>query len=164
MTIHSYSHCPMKTDSGIVPRLLCATAALLVLACCMEASHAADMKLEAQLIWGTNDAQSPDPRHKPAEPGVQRKLKSLPFKFANYFEVNRQAFTVSPAATKRVTMSKECVISVKHLGDTKVEVQLFGRGEPVSRITQALPKGELLVIGGNAPNFTAWFVVLRQVD
>jgi hypothetical protein len=28
--------------------------------------------------------------------------------------------------------------------------------------TQALPKGETLVLGGNAPNATSWFVVLKQ--
>jgi hypothetical protein len=34
----------------------------------------------------------------------------------------------------------------------------------VGKITQALPKKELLVTGGNVPNFTAWFVVLKQAE
>ena len=61
-------------------------------------------------------------------------------------------------------MSKDCDVSVRNLGNSSVEVTLFGKGQPVGKFTQALPKGELLVTGGNAANFTAWFVVLRQAD
>lgn len=125
---------------------------------------AADLKLEAQLIWGTNDTKSPDPTHKAVDPDTQKKLKSLPFKWASYFEVNRQRFAVSGNATKKLSMSKECEILVRNCGTGSVEVTLFGKGERVGKITQALPKGELLVTGGNAANFTAWFVVLRQTD
>ncbi|MCX7722803.1 MAG: hypothetical protein N2379_07065 [Verrucomicrobiae bacterium] len=142
--------------------------ALVVIAVSTAAPQAVyaggERKLEAQLIWGTNEAESPDPNHKPAEPEVQRKLRSLPFKWTNYFEVNRVQFTVAQGRTNRVVMSKECEIAVRSLGDTVIEVTLFGKGERVGTITQALPKGELLVTGGNAPNFTAWFVVIRQID
>jgi hypothetical protein len=30
--------------------------------------------------------------------------------------------------------------------------------------TQALPKGEILVLGGNAPNASAWLVILKRID
>ena len=125
---------------------------------------AAELKLEAQLIWGTNDAKSPDPNHKPVDPDVAKKLKSLPFKWANYYEVTRKQFAVPESGVRSETMSKECEIQVKNLGKAVVELSLVGRGEHVGKITQALPKRELLVTGGNAPNFTAWFVVLKQVD
>ncbi len=125
---------------------------------------AGDLKLEAQLIWGTNDARSPNPRHKPVEADVARKLKSLPFKWANYFEVTRKQFVVPESGVSSEAMSKECEIRVKNLGKGIVELSLVGRGEHVGKITQALPKRELLVTGGNAPNFTAWFVVLKQAD
>ncbi len=141
---------------------------LLVVAVLLTAHTAlcaqGELKLEAQLIWGTNEAQSPDPNHKPVEPEVREKLRGLPFKWTNYFEVNRVQFAVAVGRTNRVAMSKECEIVVKNLGNAVIEVTLFGKGERVGTITQALPKGELLVTGGNAPNFTAWFVVLRQTD
>ena len=127
-------------------------------------ARAADLKLDVQLVWGTNDPQSPDPSHKPVGAATQKKLKSLPFKWANYFEVNRQHVVVPHASAKKVAMSKECEIHVKNLGNDNVEVVIFGKGERVGCIKQALPKGELLVAGGNAPNFTAWFVVLKQGD
>lgn len=121
-----------------------------------------DMKLQAQLIWGTNIPKSPDASHKPAEADVQRKLKSLPFRWDNYFEVNHQHFTVAKNADNKVAMSKDCEVSVKNLGNSVVEVSLFGKGQRVSKITQALPKGEMLVTGGNAPSSNGWFVVLKQ--
>jgi hypothetical protein len=127
-------------------------------------SSAADLRLEAQLIWGTNDAKSPDPNHKPVEPDVAKKLKTLPFRWANYFEVTRKQFRVPESGVRSETMSKECDIRVKNLGKSVVEFSLMGHGEHVGKITQALPMGELLVTGGNAPNLTAWFVVLKQTD
>jgi hypothetical protein len=143
--------------------LSCGVLALLALGA-MPSARAAELKLEAQLIWGTNDKSSPDPAHKPVGTNTQQRLKSLPFKWANYFEVNRQKFSVVEGGTNRVTMSKECEIRVKNLGNNTVEVVLLGKGKSVGCIKQVLPKGELLVTGGNAENLTAWFVVLKQTD
>lgn len=125
---------------------------------------AGEMKLEAQLIWGTNDEKSPDPKHQPVDPKVERKLKKLPFKWQHYFEVNSKQFAVAEGETKKIVLSKDCEIKVRNSGKNTVEVQLYGKGECVGKISQALPKDELLFMGGNAVNFTAWFVVLRQSD
>lgn len=127
-------------------------------------AYAGEMKLEALLVWGTNDAKSPNPKHKPVEAEVAKKLQALPFKWKNYFEVKRERFTLAEGETKDVTMSKVCVIKVVKLGDEKLEVSVFGKGKQVSKITQALPKNDMIVTGGDAENLTAWFVVLRQVD
>ena len=126
--------------------------------------QAGEMKLEAQLIWGTNDEKSPDPKHKAVDPRVEKKLKKLPFKWQNYFEVNRQKFSVPQGETKKIVLSKDCEIKVRNAGNNTVELQIFGKGECVGKISQALPKDETLVTGGNAANFTSWFVVLHQSD
>ena len=126
--------------------------------------QAGEIKLEAQLIWGTNEEKSPDPTHKAVEPKVEKKLKKLPFKWQHYFEVNRKLFTVPQGETRKIVLSKDCEIKVRYAGKDAVEVQLFGKGESVGKISQALPKEESLILGGNAANFTSWFVVLRQVD
>jgi len=126
--------------------------------------RAADLKLEAQLIWGTNESRSPNPKHKAVQAEIAKRLKDLPFKWSHYFEVNRQRFTVSAAETKRVQMSDECEITVRQAEDGQVELVLIGKGRRVGKVVQRLPRHELLVLGGNAPNFTAWFVVLRQAD
>jgi len=139
---------------------ICATTFFLAAA----RTDAAEMKLEAQLVWGTNDSQPLKPKHKAVDADVAAKLKKLPFKWEHYFEIRRKEFTVPEGGERTIEMSGQCQIKVKNLGKSKVEVHLLGRGKPVGRIGQELPKGELLVTGGNAENLTAWFVVLKQID
>ena len=124
---------------------------------------ATDIKLEAQLIWGTDDAQPSDPKLKPVDPELEKKLKNS-FKWKYYFKVSSKQLTVPQGGEKKEAMSKQCEIIVKNLGGDKVEVQLFGKGKLVEKRTQSLAKGKCLIIGGNAENTTSWFVILKQVD
>jgi hypothetical protein len=78
--------------------------------------------------------------------------------------VTRKEFVVSKNGSDAVELSKDCEIRVRNPHDDVLEVTLTGKGKPVGKITQALPKDELLVTGGNAEHLTAWFVVLRQVE
>lgn len=126
-------------------------------------SAAADMKLDAHLIWGTDDDKPSDPKLKPVDPKLAKKLQDA-FKWKYYFEVSRKQLTVAQGAEKKETMSKQCDITIKNLGGDKVEVQLFGKGKLVEKRTQSLAKGKCLIIGGNAENTTSWFVILKQVD
>jgi hypothetical protein len=122
-----------------------------------------DMNIEAQLIWGTNDLK-PDPKLKPVGPNLSAKLKNSPFKWDHYFEMHRETFTLKANEEKPITMSRVCEIKVTNLGDEQVKFQLFGKGQLANTVTQALPKGHLLITGGDAENSTAWFVVLRRTD
>lgn len=149
--------------SYLRPARLCWIVALLLLMFTLPNARAAEMKLEAQLIWGTNDEKSPDPQHKAVDAAVEKKLRHLPFRWKNYFEVTRKTLNVNKDASEKITLSKECDLEVKNLGNNQLEVSLYGKGKLVSRIKQKLPEGELLVTGGNAENLTAWFVVLRQM-
>ena len=75
----------------------------------------ADMKFEAILVWGTDDTKPPEGKdYKPVTPEVRKKLKDLPLKWANWFEVNRIIFTVPQGATKEVPMSEKCQLKVKN--------------------------------------------------
>ena len=154
----------MKLSPTISIRFVRVAAVFLLLAMTSAHAIASDMKVEAQLIWGTNDETSPDPSHKPVEGDVLKKLKKLPFKWKNYFEVTRREFVVSKNGSSAVVLSKDCEIKVRNPKDDTLEVELIGKGKSVGTIAQALPRGELLVTGGDAENFTAWFVVLRQVE
>src|SRR5438105_7310113 len=91
------------------------------------------LKLEVQLIWGTNDPQSPDPKHKPVESAIKKKLNELPLKWTNYFEVNRKAFEVPLSGTTKAPLSEKCAIEVKNLGHSMVEVSLVGKGKDVAK-------------------------------
>ncbi len=128
-------------------------------------AQAADAKFEAQLIWATNDKKSPNPNHKEAEAEMRKRLAKLPLKWANYFEVNRKAFPVTEGGTNRVIMSEKSAIEVKLLDARRVEVSLYGKkGDVCTKQTQPLPKGEILVFGGESPNATAWLVTLKRTD
>jgi hypothetical protein len=126
--------------------------------------QAAPLKLQVQLIWGTGDDHSPDPTHKPVEREVKMKLKDLPLKWNNYFEVSRKDFEVTASGVSKVPLSEKCALEVKSLGGSKLEIVLFGKGKETLRRTQTLDKGEMLVLGGNAPNATAWLVVLKRLE
>src|SRR5687767_7214152 len=71
---------------------------------------AAERKLEARLIWGTNDEKSPNPKHKRLEGAVAKKLQELPFKWKNYFEVTRTNFAINDREYKKIVMSEKCYI------------------------------------------------------
>ncbi len=138
---------------------------LVLLTCGQLSGQAAEMRLQAFLLWGTDDTKPPEGKaYKPAEIGIQQKLRELPLKWTNWFEVNRKECVVPPAATRQVPMSAKCQLNVKVVGGSELEVSLIGKGKEVVRRKQPLPKGELLVLGGNAPNSTAWLVVLKRLE
>src|SRR4051812_18032079 len=112
-------------------------------------ASAADRKLEARLIWGTNDEKSPNASHKKLEGEMAKKLGEMPFKWKNYFEVNRQSFSINEKEYKKVVLSDKCYIEVKDKGDSKVTVKLYGDGKMAQRVDKPLPKDETLTIGGD---------------
>ena len=61
-------------------------------------------------------------------------------------------------------MSKECVIEVKDVGDSRVEVTLIGKGKVANKTTKPFPKGEVLIFAGDSENKCAWFVVIKQSE
>lgn len=126
---------------------------------------ASDAKFAAQLIWATNDKKCDDPKLKPVDEETRKKLKELPLKWENYFLVKRDQVVVAKGGTNSVVLSEKCTVEVKRLGDKKVEVSLHGKkGELCYKRTEPLPKDKMLVLGGNAPNATAWLVTLKRTE
>jgi hypothetical protein len=123
-----------------------------------------ELKFEAQLIWATNDEKSPNPKHKDVEPEIRKKLDELPLKWKNYFEVNRKRFSIVKGTANKVSMSEKCGIDVKDVDGKKVEVSLINKGEAVWTRTQPLPRGEILILSGNAPDKTAWLITLKRIE
>jgi hypothetical protein len=138
-------------------------AALAFFATASTRAASGDMKIEAQLIWATNDKEDPNKSHKPVSSEILEKLKQLPLKWANYFEVNKITLDIPKSESRKGKLSEKCEIEVKNLDGSQVEVALLGKGDPVWKRIQALPKNEVLVLGGNAPNSTAWLVALKRI-
>jgi hypothetical protein len=96
---------------------------------------------------------------------VLKVLEDLPLKWKSFFEVKRDTFTVPKTEIKKVTLSEKCAIEVKIVDGKKIEIILRNKkGEVCSKQTQVLEKGKSLVLGGNAPNKTAWLVVLKRIE
>ena len=123
-----------------------------------------DIKVEARLIWGTNEDKSPDPNHRPLDGDLAKKLREMPLKWKNFFEVNRQIFVIHTNGYTNIVMSKQCTIEVKDKGANNVTVKLYGQGKQVNRVDKPLPKGEVLTIGGDAKDNNAWFITVRAVN
>jgi hypothetical protein len=139
-------------------RLVCA--ALFFVLFTGATAHADDkpLKLEAQLVLGSNEAQT---NGKPVSAQIEKKLKHLPLKWQHYSVVNAQQFSLMKDETKDVSLNSACQISVKDLGGERVKLTLKGNGQNVGNITQRLKKGQALVAGGSAGNN---IVVLQQVE
>ena len=139
--------------------------ALVVLGCTGLRAEAADMKLQAFLLWGTDATKPPEGKnYRPATPDILHKLRESPLKWTNWFEVNRKDFAVAQGAVKEVPLSEKCQVNVTKISASEVEVVLIGRGREVVRRRQSLPKGDMLMLAGNAPNATAWLVVLKRLE
>ena len=124
-------------------------------------SGSTDLNLLAQLVWGTNNEKPDDPKLKAVDPSVAEKLRKV-FKWKYYFEVRQQSFLVTAAGPKKGKMSEDCEIAVQNLGNSSIEVKLFGKGKLAVRKTQKISPTELLVLAGDDKDDTAWFVVLSQ--
>jgi hypothetical protein len=123
-----------------------------------------NLKLEALLIWGTNDGKSPNPKHKPVEAEVRKKLQELPLKWTNYFVVNRKVLELPPKGTNKTALSDKYEIEVKNRGGSNFEFSSFGKGKSVGKRTQPLPKNETLILGGNDKGGNTWLVVLKRLE
>ncbi len=143
----------MSTKLFSATRLVCAVVFSLMFA--GVAAHAADkdLKLEAQLVLGTNEAPT---NGTPVSPAIAKKLKRLPLKWGSYFVISSQQFSLAKNATNHMVLGGSEMI-VKNLGGERVELTLIDRG----KITQSLRKGQTLVTNVRDENS---FVVLRQAD
>src|SRR3989442_205067 len=107
------------------------TLAVLVFPWCigLAGGKVEPLKVEAQLIWGTNDDQAPpDANYREVEPKLRKKLLAV-FKWKNYFEVVRKALNVPPNKTQRVKLSPKCEVEVTNFGNSNIEAKLFGEGK-----------------------------------
>jgi hypothetical protein len=151
----------MKPNWFSVTRLVCAAAMFFLLAGASARAASGDLKLEMQLVLGSNDAKPKDAGLKPVARDIEKKLKHLPLKWDHYYVVSHKKFTVAADHGRNITLSKDCQVSVKNLGGSRVELTLMNQSQTVGRITQSLHKGRTLVAGGGAENT---IVVLWQAN
>ncbi|MEW6305308.1 MAG: hypothetical protein AB1705_17670 [Verrucomicrobiota bacterium] len=153
----------MISKQSAFTRLALLSLALLPLLAFASAQTPKDnLNLEVRLIWGANEPQSPDPKHKALD-SVLTKWLSNKLKWKYYFEVNRQTPSIPVNASKSVSLSAKCRVDVKNLGGSRIEVNLFGDGKHVRKEVQVLKDGNWLILAGDDKNDTAWFVVIKKL-
>lgn len=137
---------------------------LATLAVTVPGAEAMEIKLRAQLVWGTNDEQPKSGDAREVGTKLKEKLGRV-FKWKNYFLIKDQSCTVKSGEARRVKMSDKCEIELQVVDDFTLEVRLFGEGtllKTVRQPLQALRQGELAVLAGDSKerHGDAWFVVL----
>ena len=151
----------LKLSPAGNPNAVALLALLATIAFLAQAAEAT--KFQVVLVWATDDAKPPEGKdYKPLDLKTRKKIKAL--KWKNYFEVKRIDFSLPSGSLKKVPISQKCELDVKDLGNSKIEVVLFGKGKEVARVTQVLRPGEILVPAGDAPNGTAWLVILERLE
>jgi len=148
----------MRQFRLILSTFLC----LLAIHAGVLAASAADMKVEARLIWGTND-ETTNLNHKPLDPTLTTDLRRI-FKWKNYVEITNRITSIPASSSKDLQMSDKCNIKLKNLGQSRIEVSCVGSGKPVSKGVHTLAPGKWLTLAGNDKNDSAWFIVLRSLD
>ncbi len=129
-----------------------------------QAAATREMHLEAILVWGTNDPKPKDRDLKELDTELSKKLcKAAPYKWKNYFEVNRKTIKVSPKTTGKLVVSEHCQLEIQNLGEERLEVKLIGEGKAVSKHSESLPMDHIFVLSGPTKDDAAWLVILRQV-
>jgi hypothetical protein len=120
-------------------------------------------KFQAVLVWATDDEKPPEKEEElhPVEPDLKEKIKFL--KWKNYFQVgDRKKVTISPGQpAQEVKLSHKCRIKVCEDEKEALKVDLIGEDKLVFSKKQNMPQKDILVIGGDDKDATAWLVVLR---
>lgn len=124
------------------------------------AANAADLKLQARLVWGTNDEKG-GPHCKPVDMGLFDKLHGT-FKWKSYFEITNQIASIPLNKSRDLKMSDRCTLRVKNLGGSRVEISCIGEGKEVHKGDYTLTPPNWVILGGNSKNDTAWFIGLRS--
>jgi hypothetical protein len=140
----------------------CRTCALVLLALTLNlstlAAFAADLKLEALQVWGSNDRPSAV-QHPVAAPDLAATLRHN-FKWTNYYQITNLSAVIPLNESRVVRISDQCTLTIKNLGSSKVAVDCVVQGKPVSKGTNTLP----CVYAGTNANDTGWFIRLRSLD
>ncbi len=124
------------------------------------ASVPVETRVQAVLIWGTDEAKPTGKTLKEVDAKLREKLGKI-FKWQNYFEVGRQSATAMVGKVQGMKLSDECSVEIKILPENIAEVKLIGKGKTIVTRRHSLTKPDALVLAGDDKNNTAWFVVLN---
>jgi hypothetical protein len=121
--------------------------------------QADEIKLQVQLIWGTNGEKPKGRGLVEIDAKLRQGLAEI-FRWKNYYQVVQKPLTAPERGSRKLKLSDKCEVVVQSPGGSKIQIQLIGEGNLVSTVTRSAVPGEPIVLGGPDKNDTAWFVVL----
>lgn len=151
---------PFRPSPAALWRRLLAGLLLLGLPLALSAK---EIRVEAKLVWGTNDEKSPKKEHVPVDKVTAEKLRKV-FKWKNYFVENKVVGTIPNRGSNQFKLSPHCTIEITELEGPKVEVKLVGNGKDVHRMVKEIKKGEWFVYSGDDRNECAWFAIITELE
>ena len=121
---------------------------------------APEQKFTAILVWGTDDAKPEGKELKDVDATTKEKFTKLPVKWKNYYEVTRKDITIKAGERQDFKLGK-CEVKIHQTDKEGMTVELIGEEKTVYKGKRSMPTKDILIIGGDDKNATAWFVVLK---
>jgi len=149
----------MLQFTRIFPRLLLflALADTTVL---RAADDAQKITFYVQLVRGSDSEKPDDPAWKPVGAKLDSKLRAV-FRWKNYWEVKREAVTLSKDKVARRRLTRDREVEIRLLDPPNTQIRLFNRGA-LTRCSHQ-PIGEhMSILGGESKTGECWFVVVRR--
>jgi hypothetical protein len=136
------------------------------------AATATDLRIKAQLAWGTDDSKPPGKELHELDPKLREKFRHLRWK--NYFLVKAQTTAIAPKAVQKVVLSDKCSLALRDVGDGNLEIRIFGvnpGGQPALLKTESCPieklkAGHIFAFAGDTKEKwdDAWLVIVTSAE
>jgi hypothetical protein len=125
-------------------------------------SWAADptLNIEVRLVWGSDGAKPPHADFKKVDPKLAETLRRS-FRWSEYYEGKPQKVQAPSQASQKVALAENCMVELKNLGKSKIEVRYFSGTKEIGKTVNTLPPQNWLTVGSVDKNNSAKFVMLR---
>ncbi len=139
---------------------------LCVLAFSGIAAGGPDPEIEVRLIWAVKEPPAAGLKLNPrlrTRKSSKHRFRELPLRWSYFYEMTRTNITGVVGQNHEAALSPECIVGAKRVDANHFEISMTGKGTPVLKMIQYLPKGDILVIGGDVPNTNAWLITLKRL-
>lgn len=138
---------------------------------CGSVACAAEVKVQAQLVWGTDTAKADSKDLVELDATIRERLRR-PLRWKHYFVMRSLSEEIPEKETKHFVLSKRCSIEVRKATEKELEFKIYSlkEGEEPKLVkTDRIPieqwnSGHILVFGGDSKDNwdDAWFVILTS--
>src|ERR1044071_1119822 len=126
----------------------------------IQAADAEKITFYVQLIRGSDSEKPAGAEWKPVGAKLGKNLRAV-FRWQNYWEVKREAVTLSPDRVARLQLARDREVEIRLLDPPHTQIRLYHKGKLTRCAHQ--PIGEhMTILGDESKSGECWFVVLRR--